>query len=240
MSKDESTVNLNYSELFGKIVSNGELDGAITSFLYYMFPKELFIRALSLLESSDMFIYVYDGATDTTDSAHEKDTTVTSFQEPQQQHFSQDTMVLNKYLPLLYDDGDLQYRLIVRSDNVHETPIYVDIENWICSCSEFSEIMASSVNAGCDLKSEFLSVLEDLNEFSEDKFGQIDAHSLSMQKYVNHKKLLCTHLLAYSIVLKSNERVLKYYVKETRNVILIPISSIDEWLKLHINVLGHK
>lgn len=252
MAQDERTVI--YSELFGKLINDGELDGTMASFLYYMFPKELFIRALSLLDSCDMFIYVYDisgnGAAPTKSSDEEvstdADSTVTaSFSTTEfpikEQHTSistEDSILLDKYLPLLYEgDDDIQYRLIVKSTK-NETPVYVDVDNWLCSCTEFNEILATSLNNGKDLKKEFICIMEDLNDFSDDRFGQIDAHSLSMQKYVVHKKLLCSHLLAYSIVLRSSKNVLRYYVKDTKNVILIPVSSIDEWLKLHINVLA--
>lgn len=59
MSKDV----IEYSKLFAKLVNTNDdtkLDDTIASFLYYMFPRELFIRAISLLESSDMFIYILD------------------------------------------------------------------------------------------------------------------------------------------------------------------------------------
>lgn len=250
MNEDASVIN--YSEIFSTLVKDDGVDDMVASFLYYMFPRELFIRGLSLLESSDMFIYVFDAMkgessesevstdVDTSVNLSSKENIAASTTETQINAKDNSVDVTKNYLNKLYEDDDLlQYRLIVKSSSSDgiETPVYVDLHNWLCSCEEYTEIMRECLMADKDLVQEFVQLIDDFSCFRDDTFGQIEAHSLSLQKYVNTKKLLCPHLLAYSIILLSSPKVLRYYTVEKPGVIVIPITSIDEWLKLHINVL---
>ncbi|GAV52473.1 hypothetical protein ZYGR_0AG04640 [Zygosaccharomyces rouxii] len=211
---------INHSKLFGQLINkNGQMNDTVASFLYYMFPRELFIRALSLIESCNMFIYVLVPS-----------------------DVNSDTNQLSSFLEVpdlvnsIYDDSEL-HRLIVKP-NDDDIPIYVDLNNWMCSCQEYTDLMLEQLNH-MESRSLSSSLLKDVNDsqmFQEDRFAQLDAHSLSMQRYVHSEKLNCPHLLAYSILLRSSTRTLLHFL-ERGQILLIQINNMDEWLKLHINVV---
>lgn len=222
MSKDV----IEYSKLFAKLVNPNDdtkLDDTIASFLYYMFPRELFIRAISLLESSDMFIYVLDkerrGETDKCPS------------------------LIDLLIDEFYKDSSdvpLEYRLIVKDNSEAGPPILVDIAHWFCSCEEYCENLHETLEEsdGNEKLSEVLiNEIDDHSQFSDDKFAQLDSHSLSRQWYFKFGKVCCSHLLAFSIILKSSTNVLKFFTVNSNKVFMISIDNIDEWLNLHINIV---
>ncbi|EJS44282.1 shu2p [Saccharomyces arboricola H-6] len=222
MSKDV----IEYSKLFAKLVNSNDdtkLDDTIASFLYYMFPRELFIRAISLLESSDMFIYILD-------KVHKnKDDKSASLVDVVIDEFYKDSSV-----------SPLEYRLIVKDNNEGAPPILVDIAHWFCTCEEYSKNFYEAVER-TDEKEELCDVLineiDDHLQFSDDKFAQLDPRSLSKQWYFRFDKTCCSHLLAFSILLKSSINVLKFFTVSSNKVFLISIDNIDEWLNLHINIV---
>lgn len=210
-----SGVSINHSQLFSQLfMDNGEMNDIIASFLYYMFPRELFVRALSLIESSNMFIYVL--APTQTDS-----------QEP----FGTKELVQS-----IYEDSVL-YRLIVKPSDENK-PIYVDLNNWLCSCQEYTDLMLEQLTSSPDqsLASSLLRDIDEPQDFLDSRFAQLDAHSLSKQRYFRHEKISCPHLLAYSILLRSSPKILKCFI-EKHQILLLQIPNMDEWLKLHINVV---
>lgn len=211
---------INHSKLFNQLINkNGQMNDAVASFLYYMFPRELFIRALSLIESSNMFIYVLVPTVAKDDN-----------NEPLK------FLEVSDLVTSIYEDSEL-HRLIVKT-NDENVPIYVDLNNWMCSCQEYTDLMLNQLNhTGTEsLSSSLLKDIDDSQKFQEDKFAQLDAHSLSMQRYVHSEKLNCPHLLAYSILLRSSTRILLHFI-EAGQILLIQINNMDEWLKLHINVV---
>ena len=248
--------SVNYSELFSQLIAKDDkINTSMLTFLYYMFPRDLFIRALSLLESNDMMIYILDNddvssipakrtetladqwlmksTTDTMDTTVKADTINTDT--------NSELKYMNDTLRSLYDnDSNLLYRLIVKSDDT--TPIYVDLKNWTCSCNEYCEYFHNCINSNSnsnkpDIRDELINEIDDIDEFKEDHFAQLNVHSFSRQYYFQFDKVICPHLLAYSILFRSNLFILQHFVIKKSNVLLIRINNIDEWLKLHINIV---
>lgn len=254
---------INYSKLFSQLIGrNGQLDDTIASFIYYLFPRELFVRALSLIESSDMFIYVLDphrsnknsirctsvstdvdssssscaegfnGLCGTTTNVDNKSGTASE---------SSKTLSVDSLVKMIYEnESELLHRLIIKSEHEGKPPIYVDLQNWFCSCDEFSDLFFREISScpNDDYSSFLVKEIIDLQEFSDDRFAQLDAHSLSKQRYFLHDKVMCAHILAYSMLLRSSEQVLRYFTIAKSQVLLIPVSNMDEWLKLHINIVA--
>lgn len=247
--------SINYSKLFAKLIGkNGRMDDTIASFLYYMFPKEMFVRALSLIESSDMFIYVFERqqlnsstmeATKSTST--DADKSFGSEAKSPQHSVKDEATMTNSTQGLLvssiYDnESDILYRLIVKPEHEKEPSIYVDLSNWFCSCAEYTESFMEHVenhdSMEHSLADRLIKDTKDVQEFSDDRFAQLDAHSLSKQRYFQHSKVICPHLLAFSMLLRSSKRVLRYFAVEKGQVLLISINNMDEWLKLHINIVA--
>ncbi|CAB4256577.1 similar to Saccharomyces cerevisiae YDR078C SHU2 Protein involved in a Rad51p- [Maudiozyma barnettii] len=272
---------VNYSELFSQLLDNeGNFNNSMLTFLYYMFPRDLFIRALSLLESNDMMIYILEEAinndnsviaeaqrtatlADESNSAKNTITSTNTTEDDKQgavpplnatipivtdslgENNPGEIEYMNGLLKDIYNDDDYQllYRLIVKSDN--EPPIYVDLKDWTCSCSEYCELFSHEIFSNEGEKKDVDSAIQDLlvteiddiEEFKDDRIGQLDAHSFSKQQYFKIDKIMCSHLLAYSILLRSSMDILKYFVQKKSNVLLFRITNIDEWLKLHINII---
>ncbi|EHN03180.1 Shu2p [Saccharomyces cerevisiae x Saccharomyces kudriavzevii VIN7] len=217
---------IEYSKLFAKLVDQNDdtkLDDVIAAFLYYMFPRELFIRAISLLESSDMFIYILD-------KLHEEENKVS--------RSLVDMLIDEFYTDSL--DSPLEYRLIVKDTNDGAPPILVDIAHWFCSCEEYCKHLHETLEK-TDEKEELHDLLinevDDHLQFSDDKFAQLDPHSLCKQWYFKFDKICCSHLLAFSILLKSSITVLRFFTDSSNKVFVISIDDIDEWLNLHINIV---
>ncbi|CCD22516.1 Shu2p NDAI_0A03590 [Naumovozyma dairenensis CBS 421] len=293
---------LNYSELFKNLIipreqstkkpsenktvrEDGDEDAMIINdniitFLYYLFPRELFIKALSLIESNDMFIYVllpnhidpsmennkdknntyitktFDDKADKDNMAsrsktidnNDADDTVEKTKSNEPTRTSIDSI---KLIDMLYDednddDDSLIYELIIKSSNDRIPPITTTLKNWNCSCVEFTEhfrkgmMMKNNIDEEMKLIDRFIKIIDDPTKFSNDIFAKIDKFSLSKQYYfdlIKNKGIICPHLLAYSILLKSSKQVLKYFILNKADVILIPITNMDEWLKLHINII---
>lgn len=218
-----------------------------------MFPRDLFIRALSLLESNDMMIYILDNdnSQDTTakrtetladesmskSEINEIDTKVRA--KTINTETNSELQYMNDTLRSIYkdDDSKLIYRLIVESNDT--APIYVDLKNWTCSCNEYCELFHDSIslNRKESIQNELITEIDDIEEFKDDHFAQLDIHSFSRQYYFQFDKVICPHLLAYSILLRSSLTVLEHFVIRKSNVLLIRINNIDEWLKLHINII---
>ncbi|CCK69936.1 Shu2p KNAG_0D01850 [Huiozyma naganishii CBS 8797] len=207
-------------DLLSRFIGDGkdgeELDGNVASFLYYLFPRELFVRALSLLESNDMFIYCYDSAEATSET------------------------LLSKFINTDFLDLDIMYRLIVKSgENDSDVPISVDLAQWFCSCDDFSKLFTDVGNENPEgsIQDVLLKEIDDFDQFSDDKFAQFDSHSLNTQRYLQFEKVMCPHLLAFAILLLADGKNLRHFAALKRSVVLIPVGSIDEWLKLHINIV---
>lgn len=249
--------SLNISELFEKLITFNEdtnkyvMDETVSSFLYYLFPRDLFIRALSLLESNDMFIYVLEKG-----NGKEKDNITCT----------DDNDIQNKLIEIFYQHSlhelGFLFRLIVKNpiesihynnnnnNNTQESLIYVDILHWSCSCDEYSLELLKQIESKenleeeddtdiipSDIRDHLLIEIDDLENFSRDKFCQLDSFSLSKQRYFKYNKVMCPHLLAYSILLISNENALKFFIQQERTVYLLSINNTNEWLKLHINII---
>lgn len=278
MSSAHSKANdsINISELLGKLIKfdpNEDkyvMDETISSFLYYMFPRDLFIRALSLLESHDMFIYVLenesppiagqiptlrDDESSTLIIRQESSTsTVTDIDSSRNKTNAplQARLIAKFYEESLYE-LDFLFKLIVKNqsenmDTANQSPdslIYVDILHWTCSCHEYTKGIANQIelnhkispDSNIPLKDCLLSEIDDIDKFSADKFCQLDSYSLSKQRYFKYENVMCPHLLAYAILLVSNKDVLTYFTQQKEYVFLLSIDSINEWLKLHINII---
>ena len=263
---------INYSQLFSQLITrDNELNDKMLTFIYYLFPRDLFIRALSLLESNDMMIYVLNekaeetgapveaarsdtvvdaqkvSATSTDISEKTLDSTDTSDETPAPPTTNEvlgeaETAVLTAFLRRIFDNDDYQlmYRFLVKSSSGDkEPPIYVDLNNWNCSCREYCEQfdMAIAKDNSAPIADLLTQDIDDLDKFKEDRLGQLDAHSFSRQRFFRHDKVMCPHLLAYSILLRSSFDVLKYFVFTKSSVLIIRVNSIDEWLRLHINIV---
>lgn len=236
------------------------MDDTMASFLYYLFPRELFIRALSLLESNDMFIYTFQPdsslplkESSTTKTFDDKDAvtktssdlTSSSKTDPDNERDSNEAegkkekeKEIEELVNDVYNEEDqFLHRLIVKPENTHSPPISVDLLNWFCSCSEFNELFHEELKKGEELSNCLIKEIDDMSEFSNDKFSQLDAHSLSRQKYFKFDKCLCHHLLAYSIILRSSPDILRYFTLKNCSVFHLRIDNLDEWLKLHINIV---
>lgn len=268
--------DINYSELFSQLITrDNKLNDSILTFLYYMFPRDLFIRALSLLESNDMMIYILNEKAEETrmpavasrsdtfvdklkvDSIGDTTVSIETSTDPKatSNHNTEsrpptgnevlgksETTILTTFLRRIFenDDYQLMYRFLVKSsNNDKEPPIYVDLNNWSCSCKEYCEQFYNTIHADPERSvSELITTeIDDVDKFKDDRMGQLDAHSFSKQRYFKHDKVMCPHLLAYSILLRSSFDVLKYFVFIKSNVLIIRVNSIDEWLRLHINIV---
>ncbi|QLL34958.1 hypothetical protein HG536_0H03330 [Torulaspora globosa] len=251
----KSDRTINYSRLFSQLIGrDGQMDDTIASFLYYLFPRELFVRALSLIESCDMFIYLLDtnqceknrghtSSVSTEADSPSKPSSEGNF-DPADAAIGQRSNATNKketdpLVSMAYESGpDYLHRLIVKSDTDGKAPIFVDLQNWFCSCDEYTDLFAKETAAQPDdYVSRLVRDVDDVQDFSDDRFAQLDAHSLCKQRYFRHDKVMCAHLLAYSILLRSSKNVLRYFTTVKPQVPMISVSNMDEWLKLHINLV---
>ena len=243
---------INISELFEKLITfNKEenkyvMDETISSFLYYLFPRDLFIRALSLLESNNMFIYVLEKG---------------KGKEKENNTITDDCNIQNRLIENFYKDSLHEliflFRLIVKNqletqqNKSQESLIYVDILHWSCSCNEYCLEILKQIESKeedddddddidiipNDIRNHLLIEIDDLEKFSKDKFCQLDLFSFSKQRYFKYNKVMCPHLLAYSILLISKESVLRFFIQQKKTVLLLPIDNINEWLRLHTNII---
>lgn len=243
---------INISELFEKLITfNKEenkyvMDEIISSFLYYLFPRDLFIRALSLLESNNMFIYVLEKG---------------KGKEKENNTITDDCNIQNRLIENFYKDSlhelNFLFRLIVKNqletqqNKSQESLIYVDILHWSCSCNEYCLEILKQIESKeeeddddddidiipNDIRNHLLIEIDDLEKFSKDKFCQLDSFSFSKQRYFKYNKVMCPHLLAYSILLISKESVLRFFIQQKKTVLLLPIDNINEWLRLHTNII---
>lgn len=214
---------IDYSELFGKLITNENvLDDTKASFLYYLFPSGMFIQALSLLESSQVFIYYYDNRVN-----KEKDIDT--------------NMLINElYLDDNNEENGIMFKTLVQSEDNTST-ILVDIDHWLCSCeefcSQFNDVNNNKNNQEKNIKDIVLFETDDIERFSNDKFAQLDANSFSKQRYFKHSEVICPHLLAYSILLRSSPHTLRYFTTHRSTVLMLPANNMDEWLRLHVNII---
>lgn len=273
-SKGSDSINI--SELLGKLVKfdpNEDkyvMDETVSSFLYYMFPRDLFIRALSLLESHDMFIYVLESESppiaehiptlrddESSTSIIRQESSTGTITDNNNSTNKIDAPLQTKLIAKFYQESlhelDFLFKLIVKnqSENMNTTNessdslIYVDILHWTCSCHEYTKGIADQIeldhkvnpDSNKPLKDFLLLEIDDIDEFSTDIFCQLDSYSLSKQRYFKYDNVMCPHLLAYAILLVSNKDVLTYFTQQEGYVFLLSINSINEWLKLHINII---
>lgn len=223
MSMSDNT-HINYSELLAELINDDKLNDIIVSFLYHLFPNELFIRAFSLLESNDMFIYVFED-TSSID-------TIKSIKSSTSNEEDELCELVNKF----YDPDSESlfiYRLIVRETNnlEEDKPIYVDLNHWFCSCEEYSQNFTDGLFSPDDLSCQFT---KELDQHTSDRFAKWLKYP---QRFWNHEKLICIHLLAFGILLQTSVKVLRYFTITKLQVFLIRIHSSDEWLKLHLNII---
>lgn len=203
-------ISKNINDLF---LTNGQYNSDILLFLHHYFPNDSIIKAISMLDSSVMFIYIWQMDINLAIDAFYSD-------------------------PMIHWDDNFQFRCIVKEDS---GPIYVDIQNWNCSCLEYCKQMMNAISHDDGVKNddtkEILTYeIDDVDKFSSDSFGQLNGYSLSKQRYFKTDKCFCSHLLAFTLVLLSRKEVLEMCERDSK-VIMLNITDKDEWLRLHINIL---
>ena len=208
---------LNYSSLLSSLVNEDGigLNDTTVAFLHQLFPNDIFVKAFSLLETHNIFLYVWSSSKGSNNGIHD----------------------VSALAETLYDDNlrsTTLLRMIVQSidQEFSKEPIYVDVSAWFCSCSEYSECLQD------------LTSITIADEDPLDKYFEIYSHStgdcfsrIRENMYMNTSKTLCQHLLAGAILLQTSAKVLKYFTAVKQTVSLICISNKDDWLKLHLNIV---
>ncbi|AEY98960.1 FAGR140Cp [Eremothecium gossypii FDAG1] len=197
--------NFNYSKLLRNLVTEDNvLNEVVVSFLYQLFPRDLFVRAFSLLESADMFIYVW-------------------MPTPKE---------ADELLESLYNGTPL-YRPIVRPRGPDDRPVCVDLDHWFCSCTEFAATCRPHLVGDTPLSDALFRPTEAADP--DDCFGMLAG---PQHLRADPEKLMCEHLFAFAILLQTDLRVLRHFsTGPGAQVFVLGITSIDEWLKLHLNVV---
>ncbi|SCV03936.1 LAMI_0H12134g1_1 [Lachancea mirantina] len=240
---------INFSQLLSGIIETNEgvdqLNEVVVSFLYHLFPKELFVRALSLLESSNMFIYVLENKTCDEHGSKQVDNTNGSrvsasllISEANLVPSGNDSSrTEQRHLwELLYETEQLQHKLIVENeDSVGGTPVVTDLDRWFCSCSEYITLFGDELQQDDDERPLACKLVQEIDktEGAHDKFARIK----QQQRYFRHDKIMCPHLLAFSILLQTEPKTLRYFTGTRQTVYLIRVQNIDEWLRLHLNIV---
>ena len=143
---------IDYSQLLSQLLGeNDELNETVVSFLYHLFPRELFIRAMSLIDSNNMFIYVFEKAnsiskltesasTEADDGSCRSETSVEQAPPPKtndQQHAADGQS--RSLVQTLYErPHTVLNRLIAKQEDPEAPPVCVDLEHWFCSCEEYN------------------------------------------------------------------------------------------------------
>lgn len=242
---------IDYSQLFSQLIDEeDEMNETVVSFLYHLFPNELFVRGISVLESGNMFIYVlekdgkelHSNSSSSTDNdapsvstAEASKPSSTSLNDIFQSSHTKEKSLVEK---LYTEPHSLTYRLIVKQEELKSPPIYVDLPHWFCSCDEFNELFKREMleNEEPSLYSQAVFELIDESEHLEDKFGLLAPRS-GHQRFFRHELVMCPHLLAFGLILETRPAMLRYFIEKRSQVFLITIQNVDEWLKLHLNIV---
>ncbi|SCU99755.1 LANO_0F03488g1_1 [Lachancea nothofagi CBS 11611] len=250
---------VDYSQLLSQLLNDQfELNDTVISFLYHLFPGELFVKAMSLLDSNDMFIYVFDKAhaqcehSESTET--EPDGSGKEAREPQDAEADADANnFTNSFSSSHTDNTDLVsllykapetvlYRLVVKPETAQGPPICVDLDHWFCSCEEYGSqfqqnfIRDTSENREPSIYSRAVTELNASASSNSDRFAQLPLQH-NVQRYFRHELVLCPHLLAFAILLQTSSQVLTYFTQKNATVYLITVQHLDEWLKLHLNMI---
>jgi len=203
---------INYSEILGQLVHKGksEINADILAFCFNLFDSETFIKAISLLETNNVFIYIYTP----NDSVAREDITNYFYEEQR--------IVLQ--------------RIIVKEESEEDKIIYVDLNNWFCSCDEFNCEFQNNIQ---NLSSLIEKKLSDETLSSNTHHTQIDkfAKIKDSENFNSTCKVMCSHLLAASILLQSSPSVFDHFTKTIQTCYIIKVTSIDEWLRLQCNIV---
>ncbi|KAL6945392.1 hypothetical protein ACO0QE_002844 [Hanseniaspora vineae] len=212
---------INYTETLSQLVNEeNELNQDILAFCFNLFDSETFIKALSILESGNLFIYVFSPLPETNEKQ-------------------------NKAFPVnLYENQNSnQYmkRTIIKENNEQDI-VFVDLDIWYCSCEEFNRQYKETMD---DLSS-LLEKKQELNtsqsrtmyfsqppEAPKDYFAKIPAS----KQYDSTCKIVCPHLLAASILLQSSATVFQHFLTKKETCYVIKVESMDEWLRLQCNIV---
>lgn len=253
---------LNYSQLLSNLIEEKEekLNEGTIAFLYQLFPNDMFVKAFSLLESSTIFLYIWNSEViqPKYDTSHES-IGIGYKSQPQDRleswafeagagfdsikpskPASPEDDVFMLFESIYQTDSNRLTRIIVQQveEASAQELICIDVDSWSCSCHEYAECLANPMNSTTNAKSsneyftEKFDLLERFNENVEDKFAKIKPGV-----HVNVNRILCEHLLAASILLKTSTRVLAYFAMTKKTVSVLSVNNRDDWLKLHLNLL---
>ncbi|SSD60630.1 uncharacterized protein SCODWIG_02391 [Saccharomycodes ludwigii] len=217
-----------------------KLNENILGFCYNLFEPDLFIKAISILESNNLFIYILN-----LDNKNDEE--------------------INKSLTLCNVNKEkVMFRIIIKEDsddcnqndsdgnlkNKKNTSIvFTDLPNWYCSCNEFNGKFQQKLNT-VNLKKDLVVIYnhhkDRLNEHGKDYFGKFQ-YSSHKDKYTSGL-LMCPHLLASAMLLQNSDekigdslleenRVLRYFTKIKQSCYIIQVTNIDEWLRLQCNII---
>ncbi|AET40283.1 Shu2p Ecym_5543 [Eremothecium cymbalariae DBVPG len=253
--------DINYSKLLCNLVTDAySLNEVVVSFLYQLFPRDLFVRAFSLLESGNMFIYIWNDekytqliqATEVAENVHGTKATDVGIGDPNRQYRScgnaadypeeepegSHSEQLGLQIAAFYENRQqLLYRLIIKEEHEDDSPIYVDLDHWFCSCDEFNGLLHDAASSPTFHSKEELTSSYTENTDNQDSFARLGTLDLT-GIFIKHEKLMCSHLLAFAILLQTHEKILRYFSKgPSTQIFMINICSTDEWLKLHLNIV---
>lgn len=256
---------LNYSQLLSTIVDDtGKgLNDTTVAFLYQLFPDDMFVKAFSLLESNNIFLYLWNSDVTVRKPSSDSDSTeaddsrtipadISSHEEKTTNIDSMHTSGYSKndpqdntheMLKLLYaeENRSVMHRIIVQSIDKGNTqePIYVNVSSWLCSCNEYSECLLSLLRASDNIEN--TNTKDDqpfptaFEVYAKDTEDKFA--KVSTNKHVNINKVFCEHLLASSILLHTSLKVLNYFTTFQKTVSVFTIANRDDWLRLHLNIV---
>ncbi|AMD22225.1 HGL115Cp [Eremothecium sinecaudum] len=241
--------SLNYSKLLSSLINeDGTLNEVVTSFLYQLFPRDLFVRAFSLLESTDLLIYILDtekklsekppgGETQDTKDHKNVENDQKASSASNSPHHIPEANNLDSLINACYEkDSTKIFRLIVQQANQDIAPFYVDLEKWFCSCDEYAGLLCEKLRSEKSLAEQLINHKGSIPSENQDDFAKIRLQSDSV--IARHDKIMCPHLLAFAILLQTSQSVLRYFTKgPTPGVFIFTVAEIDDWLKLHLNVV---
>ncbi|KAL6941319.1 hypothetical protein ACO0RG_002447 [Hanseniaspora osmophila] len=214
---------INYSEILSQLVNEeNELNQDILAFCFNLFDSETFIKALSILESRNLFLYLFTPVPLLETNANQQETLLSSFYKNQ-------------------NDSQYLKRIIIKENNEKDI-VFVDLDSWYCGCEEHNRKYRDSMD---DLSS-LVEKKQELNTsqnktmyFSqppqepEDFFAKIPAS----KQYDSSCKIMCPHLLAAAILLQSSMAVFQHFLTKKETCYIIKVESMDEWLRLQCNIV---
>ncbi|CAR30337.1 Suppressor of hydroxyurea sensitivity protein 2 [Lachancea thermotolerans] len=242
---------IDYSQLLAQLLDkDGELNETTVSFLYHLFPSDFFVRAMSLIDSNNMFIYVFErdetSAALTTSVGTEPDevetTTETLRTSPSPPVASEqelgNAVQSSALINTLYEKPQsVLHRLIVKQEGPQSPPVCVDLRHWFCSCDEYNTLFEERMLTD-EEPSLYSKATTELRAGASitDSFASMPPKGAS-RRYFRHDIIMCPHLLAFAILLQTTPELLTYFTHKAATVYLITIQNLDEWLKLHLNVV---